>query len=290
MAATQQSVAEELAIEQGSICDMCWLVANANDAAQRPALIMLIVAGPGGRGRSHEIVALQLDTDGFPVQRARSPTAAVGKVLNRPVVAVTNYKTMLKVKAPSLQGRVFSREGWVRLKLWFECMYPRTSSSRQPAAVQHVAPDSLSSSRSRRRRRRSRAAAFNSTPAGNRQATAAIPLMYDGAAATGDSGSNSSSNRSSDADMRQLLVWETELVQMFRWSAADEPSQSKEQLLLRLHAAMQQLKRVPAGSIARTQFDANWAYAQAWRGLEDKQQTLHFLSKLIDDALDSTAD
>jgi hypothetical protein len=83
----------------------------------------------------------------------------------------------------------------------------------------------------------------------------------------------------------QLLVRETELVQMLSWSA---PSQLQQQLLPRLHAAMQQLKRLPAGSPARTQFDTNWAYLQAWRGADNKLRTLQFLLAVINDALGCT--
>jgi hypothetical protein len=136
---------------------------------------------------------------------------------------------------------------------------------------------------SSRARMRSRTAAVDSPLAGGRQAPAANLPVYGGAAAPG-----SNSNSSSETEKQQLLVQETELVQLLRWSAADEPSQLQ-QHLPRVHDAMQQLKQLPAGSLARTQFDNNWAYVQAWRVAEDKQRTLQFVAKLLDDALDSSA-
>jgi hypothetical protein len=64
----QQELAEEPAAKQGSVCGMYWLAAKASDEVlQTSGLLILLVAGPGCRG-SKEIVALQLDRDGFPVQ------------------------------------------------------------------------------------------------------------------------------------------------------------------------------------------------------------------------------
>jgi hypothetical protein len=301
MEAVQQELTEELTAKQGSIHGMYWLLAKASDEVlQTSGMLILLVAGPGGRNRSNEIVALQVDAAGFPIfQRAPSPTAAASSLLNR---AVYNYKEILRVHAPSLQIRgrgSGNADGWVRLQLWLKYMYPVTSSSSQaghvvappggPAAAQHVAlpqpvagfgPHSLSIRRSRSRRSSSTAAG-DSILAGNRQAAAANLPVNGSAAAPGGSNSNSSS----DVGMQQLQMRETELVQMLSWSA---PAQLQQELLPRLHAAMQQLKRLPAGSPARTQFDANWAYVQAWRGAESRHRTLQFLLALINDALDCT--
>jgi hypothetical protein len=134
-------------------------------------------------------------------------------------------------------------------------------------------------------------AAGDSILAGSRQAAANLPV-HGSAAAPGDSNSNSNSNSSSSSsssysatEVQQLQVRETELVHMLSWSA---PSQPQQELLPRLHAAMQQLKRLPAGSPARTLFDANWAYVQAWRGAENRHRTLQFLLAVNNVALDST--
>jgi hypothetical protein len=307
MEAVQQSVTQRSAAVPGSVRGMHWLAAKASDdVLQTSGLLILLVAGPGqvGRsapgGRSNEIVALHVDAAGFPVQRAPSPTAAVRQLLIQPI---HNYKQTLQVHVPSLQHRARgpgSRDGWVLLEMWLDCMY----SSRQPvrasrspirrAAMQQVplagpraviGADSLSSRRRRRSSSSSSSAAWlapgNSILADIRQAAAAN-LPMNGTAAPGGSNSNSSS----DAAVQQLQVRETELVQMLSWSA---PAQLQQELLPRLHAAMQQLKCLPAGSPARTQFDANWAYMQAWRGAENKHRTLQFLLALINDALDSTA-
>jgi replication initiation and membrane attachment protein DnaB len=99
--------------------------------------------------------------------------------------------------------------------------------------------------------------------------------------------SNSNSKSGSDTDLQQLLVRETELVQSLRWS--EPPQLQLQEQVRRLHAAMQQLKRLPADSLARTQFDVNCAYVQASRDAKCKEQTLQFLLTLIDDALGSTS-
>jgi hypothetical protein len=145
----KQEVTAQLAAENGgSVRLMRWLVASANSTAKNPtaadvtghtAQLILLVAGPGGRTaagrRSSEIVALELDTDGFPVGVASSPTAAINAVLKR---AVTNYKNTLWVNAPSLQkrGRASgSTGGWVPLRQWLQCMYTRTGTRQATAAA-----------------------------------------------------------------------------------------------------------------------------------------------------------
>jgi hypothetical protein len=95
--------------------------------------------------------------------------------------------------------------------------------------------------------------------------------VHGSAAAPGGSiHSNSNSKSGSDTDLQQLLVREIELVQMLWWSA---PSELRLQQLPRLHAAMQQLKRLPAISLARTQFDADCAYVEASRDAERSRRS-----------------
>jgi hypothetical protein len=89
MWSVEHVVAAELAVENGNAHGMHWLVARpgrrAKSAASglmlagNAAQLILLATGPRGRpgARSSWIVALQLDSDGFPVRRASSPTAAV---------------------------------------------------------------------------------------------------------------------------------------------------------------------------------------------------------------------
>jgi hypothetical protein len=162
----EQAVKPELAAENGGkVRCMRWLVARTDSEAWESTAglagnagqLILLVAGPGGRKagrRSNEIVALQLDADGFPVKHALTLTAAINELLN---LKVTNYKAKLWVKAPSLQqrGRASgSTGGWVRLQQWLQCMYRRpgrqgSTGKKAAAAAGPGRPYAARSSRSR---------------------------------------------------------------------------------------------------------------------------------------------
>jgi hypothetical protein len=207
----QQAVEDELGFdyEQRETRRMRWLLAEAyrgRGPQQYSAQLILLVAGPGSVQK--EIVVLLLDEDGFPVERAQSPTAAVAALPDWPVRA---YKNAVRVKDPELQQRGGPPgSGWVQIKTWLARMYTRTGGSAS-AAVQR------------------------------RQLIAPV-------AAPSSLGSSSSSSSSSDAAgsgrnwQQQVLEVEAALLRLAVMTAESDDE------LITLHDAMQRLRQLPAES------------------------------------------